>query len=193
MATSGLTLFQDGNFRVGIGDANRDGKLDFDFGLRGEAFGNGPWGGAHQGVELGINTARGGYLGADQSTWNGFGSQSSHGRVFGDGGFENGSAARDVFGNWGGSYSNSSPNGFYAGNAGGNAYNGNYYGNQVAANGWGVASDSVAGNTWTGSQVGSHSRNGVSWGSYNPGYVPNYGAPAYHGGGCGCAGRFLGY
>lgn len=193
MASGGFTIFRDGNFRVGLGDANRDGKLDFDFGLRGDAFGNSPWGGGRQGFELGINTARGGYLGADQSSWNGFGSQSSFGRAFTDGGFEAGSAGRDAFGNWGGNYANSSPNGYYANNSGGNVFTGNYYGNQVEANGWGYASDSVAGNAWTGAQVGSHSRNGASWGSYSPGFVPNYGAPAYQRCGCGCAGRFLGY
>ena len=197
MASSGLTLFQDGNFRIGLGDSNRDGKLDFDFGLRGDAFGNGPWGGGRQGVELGINTARGGYFGADQASWGPGGSQLSYGRVFADGGHESGAASRDGWGNWGSSYSNSSPNGYFAGNMGGNVYSGNYYGNQVASNGWGYASDSVAGNAWTGTRFGSHTRgaggDGTGWNSYNPGYVPNFGRPVYHGGGCGCAGRFLGY
>ena len=198
MAGSGITLFNDGNFRIGIGDSNHDGKLDFDFGVRGQQWGNSPWGGGSQGFEVGVNTARGGYVGADQSSWSGYGAQSSYGRVFADGGFENGSSGRDAFGNWGGSYQNSSPNGYYAGNAGGNVYSGNYYGNQVASNGWGYASDSVAGNSWNGAQVGQHSRGnawggGVSWGSYNPGFVPQYGGQHYHGGGCGCAGRFMGY
>jgi len=198
VASSGINLFNDGNFRIGIGDANRDGKLDLDFGIRGQQWGNSPWGGGSQGFEVGVNTQRGGYVGADQSSWNGYGSQSSYGRVFADGGFENGSAGGDVFGNWGASHTNSGPNGYYAGNAGGNVYSGQYYGNQVASNGWGYGSDSVAGNSWTGAQVGSHSRGnhyggGASWNSYNPGFVPNYGGGHYHGGGCGCASRFLGY
>lgn len=197
MASSGITLFNDGAFRIGIGDANRDGKLDFDFGIRGQQWGNSPWGGGSQGVELGVNTARGAYVGADQSSWNAYGSQSSYGRVFADGGFENGAAGRDVFGNYAGSYQNSGPNGYYAGNAGGNVYTGQYYGNQVASNGWGYAADSVAGNAWTGQQAGVHTRanawGGGSWQSYNPGYVPNFGHQHYHAGGCGCAGRFLGY
>lgn len=197
MASSGITLFNDGAFRIGIGDANRDGKLDFDFGLRGQAWGNGPWGGASQGFELGVNTSRGGYVGADQSSWNAYGSQSSYGRVFADGGQESGAFGRDVFGNWGGGYSNTGPNGYYAGNAGGNVFTGNYYGNQVASNGWGYASDSVAGNAWSGAQVGSHARAGwggsAAWNSYNPGFVPGYGQGHYQGGGCGCAARFLGY
>lgn len=194
---AGITLFNDGNFRIGLGDSNHDGKLDFDFGLRSQQWGNSPWGGASQGVELGINTARGGYLGADSSSWNNWGSQSSGGRIFADGGYEVGSSSRDVFGNWATGGTNVGPNGFYSGNAGGNVFSGNYYGNQVASNGWGYAQDSVAGNTWTGSQVGSHTRanawGGGSWTSYNPGFVPPWGQVSYHQGGCGCAGRFLGY
>lgn len=198
MASGGITLFNDGLFRLGIGDANRDGKIDLDFGLRGQQWGNSPWGGGSQGFEVGINTARGGYVGADQSSWNHYGSQSSYGRVFGDGGHEAGHGHQDVFGNWGGGYSNSNNYGYHASNAGGNVYSGQYYGNRVDANGWGYASDSVAGNAWTGQQMGHHSRGdnwggGVSWGSYNPGFVPNYGHGHYQGGGCGCAGRFLGY
>lgn len=198
MASGGITLFNDGLFRIGIGDSNGDGKLDFDFGLRAQQWGNSPWGGGSQGVELGLNTARGVYAGADQSSWNAFGSQSNYGRVFANGGHESGHASRDVFGNWGSGYSNSGAHGYYGNNAGGNVFTGNYYGNQVASNGWGYATDSVAGNSWTGTQVGHHTRGnhwggGTSWGSYNPGYLPPFGQATYHGGGCGCAGRFLGY
>lgn len=192
-------IFRDPNsgFQIGIGDSNGDGKFDFDFGLRSGSYGNGPFGGGGAGVELGINTARGGYIGADQSSWGPYGVQGSSGRIFADGGHQAGSYSRDVFGNYNQGYSVSSPQGYHASNGGGNIYSGNYYGNQVGANGWGSYSDSVVGNTWTGAQMGSHSRGnaygGGSWNSYNPGYVPSFGAQIFHGGGCGCAGRFLGY
>src|SRR5688572_11231855 len=127
MAASGITLFNNGQFRIGIGDANGDGRPDLDFGLRGQQWGNSPYGGGHQGAEIGLNTQRGVYAGGDYSSYNAYGSQSGFGRVFADGGYEGGQSGRDVFGNYGGSYTNASPNGYYQGNAGGNVYSGNYY------------------------------------------------------------------
>ncbi len=153
MAGGGLTLFNDGNFRIGLSDPNHDGRIGFDFGLRSQQWGNSPWGGGSQGFELGVNTNRGAYVGADQSSWNAYGSQSSYGRVFGDGGYDAGGSSRDVFGNWGASQTSAGPSGYYAGNAGGNVYSGDYYGNQVSANRWGYGSDSVVGNNWTGAQI----------------------------------------
>ncbi|MEW6283456.1 MAG: hypothetical protein AB1758_32905, partial [Candidatus Eremiobacterota bacterium] len=106
MAGGGITLFNDGLFRFGLGDANGDGKLDFDFGLRSQSFGGGPYGWGHQGAEIGLNTGRGVYLGGDYSSQTPWGSQAGFGRVFGDGGIESGYRANDAFGNWNSGYTN---------------------------------------------------------------------------------------
>lgn len=198
MAGGGLTIFNDGQFRIGLGDSNGDGRLDFDFGLRGQQFGGGPYGWGHQGAEVGLNTARGVYLGGDYSQHSPFGSQAGYGRVFAGGGFETGQVGQDVFGNYGSTYTNAGPHGYYNRNNGGNLYTGNYYGNQTAVNGWGWQQDSVMGNTWTGAQVGQGSWGNVAGqgGGYSyatPGFVPPFGVAHYHSSGCGCAGRFLGF
>ncbi|GMU53657.1 MAG: hypothetical protein AMXMBFR33_28030 [Candidatus Xenobia bacterium] len=194
MAGGGFTIFNDGNFRIGLGDANRDGKLDFDFGLRSQQYGGGPFGWGHQGAEIGLNTQRGVYAGADYSNNNMFGSQAGYGRFFGDG-VETGHASRDFFGNYNQTYTNTGNHGYTNANAGGNFYTGNYYANQTDMNYWGFRQDAVMGNTWSGAQIGQHSAGNAwgqtSWGTYNPGFVPSYGGNFYQGSGCGCAARFM--
>ncbi len=195
MAEGGLTIFNNGQFRIGLGDANHDGKLDFDFGLRAQNYGASPWGVGQQGVELGLNTQRGAYLGTDYAQANVMGQSSGYTRFFGDG-FQSGQQGSDVFGNYSSSYANTGWNGTYTANQGGNFYTGNYAANQTASNFFGFSQDSVVGNTWTGAQVGQHMRAG-SWGAtqfgtFNPGFVPSYAGSFYQGSGCGCAARFFG-
>lgn len=195
MAEGGFTIFNNGQFRIGLGDANHDGKLDFDFGLRSQAFGASPFGWGTQGAEIGLNTDRGAYLGMDQASGNGWGQQSSYARFFGDG-MQAGSQSSDVFGNYTGSYTNTGMNGFYNANQAGNLYTGNYMANQTASNFFGFSQDAVMGNTWSGAQVGQHTRaNGwgaTSFGTFNPGFVPLYAGNYYQSAGCGCAARFFG-
>ena len=186
-------IFSQNGFTIGIGDSNRDGKLDFDFGLRSEAYGNGPFGFGHSGAEIGFNTQRGLYAGGDYSNHNIFGSSGGGGRVFSDGGFESGGWSNDVFGNYNQNYQNVSPFGYQSSNVGGNVYNGNYYGNQSFGNPWEAGNSSWAGNTWTGAHIGSGSYGNVfgGGGSY-ANVVPGYGMGYYNNSGCGCAGRFFG-
>ena len=49
-------IFSHNGFSIGIGDSNRDGKLDFDFGLRHQSYGSSPWGYGSSGAEIGFNT-----------------------------------------------------------------------------------------------------------------------------------------
>lgn len=195
MAGGGFTIFNNGQFRIGLGDANQDGKLDFDFGLRSQAWGASPWGYGSQGAEIGLNTQRGAYLGADYAQGNGWGQSSGYARVFGDG-VQAGNQGSDVFGNYYGSYTNSGANGYYNANQAGNFYTGNYMANQTASNYWGFSQDQVAGNTWTGQQYGQHFRanqwGATQFGTFNPGFVPTYAGNFYQGSGCGCAARFFG-
>lgn len=195
MAGGGLTIFNDGNFRIGLGDANNDGKLDFDFGLRSQSFGASPWGYASQGAELGLNTQRGAYLGTDYAAGNAFGQQSGYARFFGDG-TQSGAQGSDIFGNYYGTHTNTGAHGYYNANQAGNVYTGNYAANQTSANWFGFSQDAVAGNAWTGQQVGQHSffgpGGGGSYTSFNPGFVPTYAGSFYQGSGCGCAHRFFG-
>ncbi len=195
MAGGGLTIFNDGLFRVGLGDSNHDGKLDFDFGLRSQSYGAGPWGNSSQGAEIGLNTDRGLYLGADRASGNGWGQQSGYARVFGDG-IQAGAQGSDVFGNYHGSYLNTGEHGYYNSNQTGNYWTGNYMANQTASNEFGFSQDQVVGNTWTGQQMGQHTRanawGGTQFGTFNPGFVPPYAANYYQTSGCACAGRFFG-
>lgn len=189
-------IFSSNGFSIGIGDANRDGKLDFDFGLRSDSYGNSPFGFGHSGAEIGFNTSRGLYAGGDYSNSNIFGSSGGGGRVFSDGGFESGSWANDVFGNYGSSYQNASPFGYESMNQGGNVFNGNYYGNQSFNNGWEAGASSWGGNAWNGANysMGSYGNvfgGGGSWGVANPPFVPSWGGGYYGGAGCGCASNFL--
>ena len=118
-------------FKIGLGDANRDGKIDFDFGLRSQSWGASPWGVSTGGAEIGFNTARGVYAGGDYSNSNMWGSSGGGARVFSDGGYESGHWANDVFGNYQGSHQAAGP-GYYRGaTAGGNVWNGNYHGSNV--------------------------------------------------------------
>jgi hypothetical protein len=193
-----IPLFQQDGFRIGIGDANRDGKLDFDFGLRSDTWGNSPFGFGRSGAEIGFNTDRGVYAGGDYSNHNAWGSSGGGGRIFGDGGYESGNWSNDVFGNYNQGYQNSSPYGFESSNMGGNVYNGNYYGQQTNANGWGASHSNWGGNSWTGAHASNHQYGNVFGGggqfsTYSPPQVPHWGGGHHQSCGCRCAGGFFGW
>jgi hypothetical protein len=195
MAMINLPIGNDG-FQIGIGDSNRDGKIDFDFGLRSESWGGGPFGFGHSGAEIGFNTQRGVYAGGDYSNHNAFGSQGGGGRVFADGGFEGGSWSNDVFGNHNQNYANVGPGYAQSSSHGGNVYNGNYYGHQSFANPWEAGNTSYAGNSWNGANMTSSNYGNVfgqggSFNSFTPPFVPSFGGGHYHGCGCGCASQFM--
>lgn len=193
-----LPIFSHNGFSIGIGDANRDGKLDFDFGLRAESYGNGPFGFGHNGAEIGFNTQRGVYAGGDYSNHNMFGSQGGGGRVFGDGGYESGNWSNDVFGNHHRSYENAGPFHFESASRGGNVYNGNYYGHQTNVNPFEAGHSNWGGNTWSGAHSSNHSYGNV-FGQYGqmsmqtPPFVPNYGGGHYQSCGCSCVGSYMGW
>lgn len=191
-----IPLFSRNGFSIGIGDANGDGKLDFDFGLRSEAYGNGPFGWGHSGAEIGFNTSRGVYAGGDYSNHNMWGSSGAAGRVFGDGGYQSNNWSNDVFGNYGNSYESAGRFHYQSANNGGNVYTGNYHGNQYSSNPWAAGGSNWAGNTWNGAHYESGSYGNVfgGGGSYsiaNPPYVSGWGGGYYHGCGCGAARNFL--
>ena len=183
-------------FKIGLGDANRDGKIDFDFGLRSQSWGASPWGVSTGGAEIGFNTARGVYAGGDYSNSNMWGSSGGGARVFSDGGYESGHWANDVFGNYQGSHQAAGP-GYYRGaTAGGNVWNGNYHGSNVNVDPFSASSNQWAGNSWTGAHVGTGQYADVfggrnAYATATPPFVPNYGAGYYNSCGCGCAGNFL--
>lgn len=184
-----IPIFQQDGFRIGIGDSNNDGRLDFDFGLRSETWGNSPWGSGHNGFEIGLNTDRGVYAGGDYSRHNGWGSHGGGGRVFADGGYETNSWSGDVFGNHHQSYESAGPWHYRSQSHGGNVYSGNYGGHDVSSNWFGTSSHNYAGNSWTGAQVGNYSNSNVfgghQYGSYaTPPFVPPHGGGHY--GRCGC-------
>lgn len=193
---STIPLFSQDGFTIGIGDSNRDGKLDFDFGLRSESYGSGPFGFGHSGAEIGFNTARGVYAGGDYSNHNAWGSSGGGGRVFGDGGYESGNWSSDVFGNYNQNYQNAGPFYSHSSSNGGNVYSGNYYGHQANSNAFETGYSGWNGNTWTGAQNSQHSYanifgQGGSISTHHPGFVPSYGGGHYHGCGCGCVSRFM--
>ncbi len=193
-----IPIFQQDGFRIGIGDSNNDGKLDFDFGLRSESWGNGPFGFGHGGAEIGFNTQRGVYAGGDYSNHNMWGSQGGGARVFADGGYEAGNWSNDVFGNYHRGYENSSPFSFNSASAGGNVYNGNYYGQQTHVNPFESAHSNWGGNAWTGAHASNHSYGNIfgqggSFSTYNPPMIPGWGGGHYQASGCGGAGGFLGW
>jgi hypothetical protein len=193
-----IPIFQQDGFRIGIGDSNRDGKLDFDFGLRSETWGNSPWGSGHSGAEIGFNTDRGVYAGGDYSSHNQWGSHGGGGRVFADGGYESGNWSNDVFGNHHANYQNQSPFHFESASRGGNVYNGNYYGHQTNSNHFETAHSNWGGNSWTGEHASNHQYGNVFGGgggfsTYSPPMVPQWGGGHYGGNGCGCAGGFFGW
>lgn len=183
-------------FKIGLGDANRDGKIDFDFGLRAESWGGGPFGYSQGGAEIGFNTARGVYAGGDQSFHGAFGSSGGGARVFSDGGYESGHWSNDVFGNYHGHHEASMPGRFSSGTNGGNVFNGNYYGQNTEVNPLYASGNQWAGNSWTGAHVGSGGyadifggRSGYSVAT--PPFVPPFGGGHYNSCGCGCASSFL--
>lgn len=154
--------------RIGIGDYDHNGKIDFDFGLQGfNAWGNGASGG-YNSTEIGYGTARGAYIensngsytpwarqdnhwGAD--SWGSHGS-STYQDVFGN--YENHRYANDVFGNYSYGDTHATPWSFSDRNASGNSYWGNHQESGRYADAFG------------------------NWGSYNvPGCVPNYGCRDY--------------
>lgn len=198
MAGSFPIFAQDG-FRIGIGDANRDGRLDFDFGVRADQWGGGPHGWGRNGAEIGFNTDRGAYFGTDYERHNGWGSEAGYGRVFGDGGYQAGHAGSDAWGNYHAGETNASPWGYHNSEVGGNTWSGNYYGSRTDANGWGAHQDTWGGNTWTGGGYNTHqygdvfgnnSSYGRSWPGTPP-FVPPHGGGRYGGGGCGCVSQFM--
>ena len=185
-------------FMLGIGDSNRDGKLDFDFGLRSQSYGNGPFGGGHAGGEIGFNTQRGLYLGGDVSSHNRWGASGAGGRVFSDGGFQSGQWSNDVFGNYQNSQQAGGPGWYSGGGNAGNVYSGNYSGYQTDSNYFGRSNSNWAGNSWSGANISNHSYSNVfgGHGGYSvgtPPFVPSYGGGHHHGCGCGSAGRFMGW
>lgn len=191
-------IFSQNGFTIGIGDSNRDGKLDFDFGLRSEAFGNGPFGYGSQGAEIGFNTQRGVYAGADYSNFNAFGAHGGGGRVYSDGGFQSGSWSNDIFGNYHRNYENAGPFHYEGSQVGGNFRNGNYYGHHAQANPFEASQSSWAGNSWNGAHVGHHSYGnifgqGCSSSNFTPPFVPSYGGHHYRGCGCGSVAGFMGW
>ena len=193
-----IPIFQQDGFRIGIGDSNRDGKLDFDFGLRSETWGNSPFGFGHSGAEIGFNTDRGLYAGGDYSNHNAWGSSGGGGRIFGDGGYETGNWSNDVFGNHHVGYENSSPFHFESASRGGNVFNGNYYGHQTNANGFGAAHSDWGGNSWTGAHASNHQYGNIFGGggqfsTFTPPFVPGHGCGHYNSCGCRCAGGFFGW
>jgi len=195
MAMINLPIGNDG-FQIGIGDSNRDGRIDFDFGIRSQAYGSSPFGFGTAGAEIGFNTQRGLYAGGDYSNHNAFGSSGGGGRVFADGGFEAGSWSNDVFGNYGRSYANAGPGYAHSSVGGGNVYNGNYFGQQTDSNYFGTAQSSWGGNTWNGSfQANQAYANifgqggSVSYGT--PPFVPSFGGGHYQSSGCNCARQFM--
>src|SRR5687768_2961067 len=121
-------IFSHNGFSIGIGDSNRDGKLDFDFGLRHQSYGSSPWGYGSSGAEIGFNTQRGAYVGGNYNNSNIFGSNGAAGRVYGDGGVSSANWSNDVFGNYRNSHYSNSPRHYDYGSNGGNVYSGNYWG-----------------------------------------------------------------
>ncbi|MBI3928190.1 MAG: hypothetical protein HY319_21785 [Armatimonadetes bacterium] len=194
-----IPIFQQDGFRIGIGDSNGDGRIDWDFGLRHDQYGSSPWGYHRRGGEVGINSQRGVYVGGDYQDDTAWGSRGGGARVFGDGGYQAGNWSNDVFGNYNRGYANSSPWGYQGGNDGGNVYTGDYYGNRQYGNGWGNGSDAWAGNRWNGAQTSTHYRgdvwgNEASWGSFRtPPFVPSHGGGYYGGCGCQSVGRFMAF
>lgn len=188
-----IPLFQQDGFSIGIGDSNRDGKLDFDFGLRSESWGSGPFGFGHGGAEIGFNTARGVYAGGDYSNHNMWGSSGGGGRIFGDGGFESGTWSNDVFGNYGNTYQNSSPFGYESNYNGGNVFSGNYFGGNSWGNGWEAGNNAWSGNAWTGGhfQTGNYGNVFGGGGSYASARVPGFAGGWFGGAGGYSAGGFL--
>jgi hypothetical protein len=193
-----IPIFSHNGFSIGIGDSNRDGKLDFDFGLRHQSYGSSPWGFGSSGAEIGFNTQRGVYVGGNYSNSNVFGSYGAAGRVYGDGGASSASWSNDVFGNYRNSHQNYGPFHYDAGYNGGNVYSGNYWGGHTASNMWGSANSNYAGNTWSGAHVGNHSYSNI-WGgggqysTFNPGFVPNYGYGHYNRCGCNSVAAYMGF
>ena len=127
-------IFSHNGFSIGIGDSNRDGKLDFDFGFRHQSYGSSPWGFGSSGGEIGINTQRGVYLGGNYNNSNMWGSSGAAGRVYGDGGVSSASWGNDVFGNYRNNHYSTSPNHYDHGSNGGKVTSGNYWGTHSAGN-----------------------------------------------------------
>ena len=188
-----IPLFSQDGFSIGIGDANRDGKLDFDFGLRSETYGNGPFGFGHSGAEIGFNTARGVYAGGDYSNHNMWGSSGGGGRIFGDGGHETGSWGRDIFGNHGSSYQNAGPFHFESSRNGGNFYTGDYHGSRTFSNPFEMGNSAWAGNTWSGGhfETGNYGNIFGGGGSYSSMRVPGFAGGWFGGSGGYSSGMFL--
>lgn len=190
-------IFSHNGFSIGIGDSNRDGKLDFDFGFRHQSYGSSPWGFGSSGGEIGINTQRGVYLGGNYNNSNMWGSSGAAGRVYGDGGVSSASWGNDVFGNYRNSHYSTSPNHYDHGSNGGNLYSGNYWGTHSAANQWGYSNSSQAGNAWTGAHAGNYNYGNI-WGgggnfsTFNPGFSA-YGYRQYDGCGCNSVRGFMGF
>lgn len=195
---STIPIFQQDGFRIGIGDSNNDGKLDFDFGIRSETYGNSPWGSGHSGFEIGLNTDRGAYVGGDYSNHNMWGSSGGGGRVFADGGHQSGNWSNDIFGNHHQNYESAGPFHYTNSSHGGNFYNGNYYGHRTDANPFEMAHSNYGGNHWTGAHQSNHSYGNIfgQGGSFSvgtPPFVPSYGHGHHMGCGCCCAGQFMGW
>lgn len=191
-------IFSQNGFTIGIGDSNRDGKLDFDFGLRHDAFGSSPFGFGHGGAEIGFNTQRGLYAGADSSYSNMFGSGGSGGRIYSDGGVAGYNYNNDVFGNYNSSHINTGPFHYDSGANGGNVFSGNYWGTHTSANPWEMSNSNWGGNTWTGAHGANHNYSNVFGGGYStsyatPPFVPSFGHGHYMGAGGYSVSAFMGF
>jgi hypothetical protein len=187
-------IFSHNGFSIGIGDSNRDGKLDFDFGLRHQSYGSSPWGFGSSGAEIGFNTQRGAYVGGGYQNSNAWGSSGAGGRVYGDGGVSTGSYSNDVFGNYRNSHFSNSPYHYDAGSNGGNVYSGNYWGTHSAGNAWGHSNQNYAGNSWSGAHMSNNSYGNI-WGggSYSTYTPPTYGNRHYHSCGCNSVAAYMGF
>ena len=165
---------RDGNagFTIGVGDTNRDGKLDFDFGVRAyNGYGNG-YSGAYNSSEIGFNTARGTYVAGESGSYTPWSQQSQNYRAD-SWGTQGSQTYSDVAGNY--------TNNRYARDVFGGYYEGN-----TTANSWSYQNQDRSGNVYGGPEFRSGQYADVfgRGGSYNN-VVPQWGQQQF----CCCGGR----